>query len=413
MRKKIVLIESDEVLKKYLYEKFISLNLDVVACKDGFEGIIKIKNENPDLIIASSALDRMDIFEVLKEKFEYKATQSIPFIILLPENDEELNQKFSSFHVTKVLAKPLKVDLLYSYISDILKIKIDFDKAPSVIDAHINSDILFIEIADGLNKEKIEILKYKIISLMEGYQKNLTKVLIIFSNIEETTELAQKLTLLLDIILDETAAITSSIKILTSAVSPIISTIQGTEYRDIAICEDFTEAINSFGKIDIFAYGDEIDEIKSEILLPVENILRNNLPMDLTFSSERNPKKNNYSIAIIDDDLSILEFISTVFEAEGWTTYTYENPIVFLKDLNNNRPDLLFLDLMMPEMNGFQLLQYFKSKNVFIPTVIITALSQKEFVVKAGRYGVSHFLTKPLKSEILVNKVKELLNISF
>ena len=136
------------------------------------------------------------------------------------------------------------------------------------------------------------------------------------------------------------------------------------------------------------------------------------LPMDLHFASEDNPMKLQYSVAIIDDDLPILEYLETVFESDGWKINAYETPIAFIKELQSVRPDIIFLDLMMPEINGIQVIQYLRKNKIKIPIVVITALSQKEVIARVKEYGVSHFLTKPLHMNVILDTAKEILGIN-
>jgi len=131
--------------------------------------------------------------------------------------------------------------------------------------------------------------------------------------------------------------------------------------------------------------------------------------------SERNSKNSGkYKVAIIDDDLSTLEFIATVLsDNSNYEILTYENASYFIPELDKNRPDLLFLDLMMPEMDGFQLMTYLRDSGIYIPIVVITAMTQKEAVMKAQKFGVKSFMTKPLHIERIIKKADEILRTNF
>ena len=75
--------------------------------------------------------------------------------------------------------------------------------------------------------------------------------------------------------------------------------------------------------------------------------------------------------------------------------------------------DLIILDLMMPEMNGFEVLQFLRSKKVEVPIIVFSALSHKETVVKAVGFGVHSYLIKPLKPEQVMQKAVEILGRNF
>ena len=91
----------------------------------------------------------------------------------------------------------------------------------------------------------------------------------------------------------------------------------------------------------------------------------------------------------------------------------YENGKQFVEDLPNQSFSLIFLDLMMPEMNGFQVLQYVNDKGYDLPIIVFSALSRKETVVKAVSYGINSYLIKPLKPEDLMKKAVEVLRTNF
>ncbi|MBR2316887.1 MAG: response regulator [Spirochaetales bacterium] len=413
LKNKVVLIENDEILKQYLKERLNKAGIEVVCCKDGFEGSLKIKNENPDLIISACELSRVDIFTLIREKNEYKSTVNIPVIVLEKERNLEIEKQLAELQVSAILLKPLKVDLLFRNICKLLGCRIDFDRTRSIIDAHINEDILFVEISDGLNAEKIDLLTYKIRSMVEDYAKILTKVLIICSNISNSPRLNMKLEQLITSITDETAAVSSTIRILTPQDSAVAKAVkEDKKFANIPIVENLSEAISSFGKINVFAHESEVDEINTFILTSANEKVSVYLPMDLHFASEDDPMKSQYSVAIIDDDLPILEYLETVFESEGWKTTAYETPVAFIKELQHVRPDIIFLDLMMPKINGVQVIQYLRKNKINIPIVVITAISQKEVITRVKEYGVSYFLTKPLHMNVILDTAKDALGIS-
>ena len=118
-------------------------------------------------------------------------------------------------------------------------------------------------------------------------------------------------------------------------------------------------------------------------------------------------------MAIVDDDIVIQELVKTVFSEAGWNIVVYENGKKFVDDIGNHEFDLVFLDLMMPEMNGFQVLQYLKEKNISLPIIVFSALSRQETVVKAVGFGIHSFLIKPLKPENLMQKAAEILSTNF
>jgi two-component system alkaline phosphatase synthesis response regulator PhoP len=122
------------------------------------------------------------------------------------------------------------------------------------------------------------------------------------------------------------------------------------------------------------------------------------------------PKK----ILIIDDDKDLLEMYSYKFKKEGFEVFTEENGLSGITQAVNIKPDIILMDLMMPQMDGFETLKAFRqntSMNVII--IAFSNLSQKNDLEKAQRNGADAFLVKSdTTPSQVVEKVKKLLKIS-
>lgn len=411
---KILIIDGHKELREFLGYKIDSQGFEVIQSRDGFDGLIKMKNEIPDLIIVDLHIERTDILQFLKEKTNYKSVESIPVIVMSSETDSDIIEKLIKFNVHKIIAKPIVLDSFLTVIADILGSEVEYDKAKSLIDMHMNDDILFIEIAQGINTDKLEILEFKLNEFRTQLDNNLHKILIIFSDFDESSinpvlleSLYKKIILTLEISPDEikTLSINES---LTEAIKSI-DYLEGIE-----VIPDFQKAMDSLGKIDVFSYGDEIEQIKTELISKAALLENNVETIDLRFSNEiqtarQKTQRERYVIAVLDDDFYILEFMATVLERDRWIVNTYENAKLFIEDLPDNKPDMIFLDIMMPQMNGFELLDYLQKNGISIPTVLVSALTDKNAVLKARQYGVDSYMTKPLKAESIEAKAEEVL----
>jgi len=117
-----------------------------------------------------------------------------------------------------------------------------------------------------------------------------------------------------------------------------------------------------------------------------------------------------YKIAVVDDDLIVREIIKNALESKGWQISVFENGEQFINALNSSDNfDLLFLDLIMPGMNGFTLLKEMKGMNKKIPTVVLTGLNREESVVMAHNHGVQSYLVKPVKPAEIIEKAEDIL----
>lgn len=117
-------------------------------------------------------------------------------------------------------------------------------------------------------------------------------------------------------------------------------------------------------------------------------------------------------IFVVDDELVNLKLIERILQAQGYTAITtINNPNCVLAEYRKNRPDLILLDINMPGLNGFDVLDQLKRINATVlpPIVFISAQNAHEFRTKAFESGVLDFINKPFNRLELVSRVKNLL----
>ena len=119
------------------------------------------------------------------------------------------------------------------------------------------------------------------------------------------------------------------------------------------------------------------------------------------------------SILIVDDEEVNVKLIKGMFAPENYNLISASSGSEALSMLAPNRPDLILLDVMMPEMDGFETCRTIKlDKNTrTIPVLMVTALSEKEHRLKALDCGADDFLSKPVDKTELKIRVKSLLRI--
>ena len=115
-----------------------------------------------------------------------------------------------------------------------------------------------------------------------------------------------------------------------------------------------------------------------------------------------------YSIAIIDDETEILNVLSRFLSRNpDFSVTTYSNPITALSALGNSKADIVLLDIMMPQMNGLEVLEKLKDKNKSQKVIMMTAYSTLDKVLKSHKEGATDFVMKPFDS--LQNLEKKIL----
>ena len=121
----------------------------------------------------------------------------------------------------------------------------------------------------------------------------------------------------------------------------------------------------------------------------------------------------NNTILIIDDDENDIKLLKGMLKSENYNLLGALRSEEGLKIVADTPPDLILLDVLMPEMDGFEVCRRLKQeqKTRIIPVVMITALKEKEYCLKALEEGADDFLSKPVDKTELQARIKSLLRI--
>ncbi len=114
-------------------------------------------------------------------------------------------------------------------------------------------------------------------------------------------------------------------------------------------------------------------------------------------------------ILIVDDEVMIREVIKEYLDNEGFDYEEAEDGFQALEMLNNNTYDLMVLDIMMPEMDGFSLLNKVP-KDKLIPTIVLSARDQEFDKLQGFDLGIDDYLTKPFSPKELIARIKAIKN---
>lgn len=102
-------------------------------------------------------------------------------------------------------------------------------------------------------------------------------------------------------------------------------------------------------------------------------------------------------ICVVEDDPDILEIESYALKQEGYQVRTFADAGSFMEQIFSNVPDLIVLDLMLPDMNGIEILQQLKThlSTREVPVVVVSALDDAIHAVRSFNYGASDYIRKP------------------
>jgi len=117
------------------------------------------------------------------------------------------------------------------------------------------------------------------------------------------------------------------------------------------------------------------------------------------------------TIMVVDDNPDIITIVKTILEGRGFTVFSASSGPELLSMLPNQKADLIILDIMMPEMDGLEVLTRLKGKTETstIPVILLTAKVQYEDVLGGYKLGADYYITKPFTSTQLVNGINLLL----
>jgi DNA-binding NtrC family response regulator len=101
-------------------------------------------------------------------------------------------------------------------------------------------------------------------------------------------------------------------------------------------------------------------------------------------------------ILIADDDRNIQFAFKRLFEEKSYSVVTADNGLEVLKVINQETPDLIFMDISMPKRSGLEILELLNEKGIEIPVIIITGFGTMNTAIKAIQLGAYDYLSKPL-----------------
>ncbi len=112
-------------------------------------------------------------------------------------------------------------------------------------------------------------------------------------------------------------------------------------------------------------------------------------------------------IFIIEDEPDLLELLGIIFEREGFEIKKFTSGVNALQELQKNKPDIILMDLMLPDLSGFQLCKKIRDEknNDDIPIVVLTSRTDEYDILNAFEFGCSDYVTKPFNEKILLARV--------
>ncbi len=120
-----------------------------------------------------------------------------------------------------------------------------------------------------------------------------------------------------------------------------------------------------------------------------------------------------YKVLVVDDDKEIVATLQKILREEGYNVVAAFDGEEALVKLKNDNPDIILLDLVMPKLNGFEVLKEIreKYKDKWRPVIIISAKDELEFVRKGYNMEADHYLTKPCSMENILRALRTMTSL--
>jgi len=119
-------------------------------------------------------------------------------------------------------------------------------------------------------------------------------------------------------------------------------------------------------------------------------------------------EKTRYKILAVDDEQRMVRFIQLNLEQDGFEVVTAYNGKEALEQVRTQLPDLILLDIMMPDINGFEVLKKIREVNN-VPVIMLTAKGEEDDRIQGLELGADDYITKPFSPRELVSRIRAVL----
>lgn len=436
--KNVLIIDAPPMFREFLKNKLSEEKVNVVITQEKRDALIKITSVLPDLVIIDiNEFDDPDAIMELFQKIKADPNASrIPTIATGPKMDKNIIETYAKLGIHKYFVKPIKFDIFFESIGKILHTAFSMDTTPCVLDIHRNGDIIFIEIAQGLNREKLSLLKYKLSEIIEINEIEVPKIILMMTNLELSFIDGLNLELLLDNILSDPKVHTKNVKVLSFSTFTQQLIDGHSQYDGIEVATDISQVLNYFvestntsrvsdliadrilsisdsdvdGSVEMRFSSDtanSTDERKTESPGETKIPAKQNVSAAEPNSSAQN--ENAETIAVIDDDQITLKLCYAAFTQAGFKVDLFSSGIDFLANMSKKKYKAIILDILMPGVSGFDTLKRLQGLANKPLIAIYSQATRKDIILQALSLGAKSFIVKPQKPEILVGKIQELL----
>ncbi len=406
--KQVLLIDTDNNFRDFLKEKLAEYSVHVESCTGILNAHTKTLKLLPDAIIVETDSIELAMPFLLQKRKDPNA-KKIPIILLGKTVEKERITDLILLGVVNYFKRPVKIDIILEALGRILGFSASLDTTPCVMNMHINGKVLFIELAKGLNREKISMMRHKIPDFIKDIDTDRPKIIVMLTDMELSFLDAPNLEFLLDSLIESPKILRPNVKIL-SLSDFVRELVEGhEEYAGIKVVRSLAEILGTLDKglsssasqekITEKILVNEIEKEESyETRFVSDTISRNDIDKGILFHA-----------AIVDDQAIFRNILKNSLSTIGCEAETFESGEDFLAAINEKIYDLIILDIFMPGLSGLDVLIKLAEKQTTMPVIIYSQAIQREAVMKSLQLGAKAYLVKPQKPETILAKCVEIL----
>jgi DNA-binding response OmpR family regulator len=395
----ILVIDDDEEVRYTIGQYLISKGYDVIYADDGESGIQMAREYQPFAITLDVMLPNKDGWSVLEDLKENPNTKDIPVILISIMGDKNIGYGLGAF---EYFVKPISSNKLLSA----------FLRLENLANKRINK----IAIVDD---DELEFEKFKKEFSSEGIRIEYIKDSeLAFSKIAEV----QPDLIIVDLVMPKVDGVTLSYKlksnIKTKHIPILISTAKDLTDEERKSLNNIVEniAVKSQGHpLDVLKIvRDRIKMQEVDLQVVPDNGKDKSLSEKVVSDDEKTSTENdNYTweVLIVDDDPDTLFTLNEIVQACNCKTYLAHSGKECLEHLNQNIPNLVLMDIMMPGMDGFQTINKIRENKKWneIPIFAVTAKAMKDDKDVILNHGFTDYIPKPVNPTIVSFKIEKLL----
>jgi DNA-binding response OmpR family regulator len=407
--KSVLLVDCSPLLSEFLQDKFSveQISIESVSNREAYTKILTLLSDL--IIIELDGEVSEDVMHVLEKVHVDPNARKIPIIVIGPVVERSKITHLLEFGVIRYFTKPINFGAFFDSVGKILKSPFSNDPTPCVCDVHFNGSVIFVELAGGLNREKIRLLKYRIAEIIEKVNINIPKVILVLSSFQFSFVDGANIEFLLDSIKSDGRVANKNIKIL-STDDFLKQLVMGhTEYLGMEISDNVRSIASAVLNMDLPQQNVE------EFL--VDNLFLSSHAADdkqFNFMDKNNLAGNGgtmLKIAIVDDDVVIRKLLENTFTSVSGESELFEDANSFLASVAAGKDyDIVVLDLYLPDMDGISILRTLQRRGFQTPILIYSKAAARDVVVQALSLGARSYLVKPQKPGVVLRKVIEILH---